>query len=358
MRWQTILLAIISDSSVGLSSDNGSCGLSAQLQSLVENLAASSTGDVPVDKAKLWRRLGKIQLDAGEYAEARQIFCHGSTCCPSDEGLRHHVRVWDTFHAANEHVSTDTKTNSAVPPPLEISSDPDLFLSFDVPVESIPKSVKKWKGQMPSSERRRLIHASKKPILPREACQFLIDSALQSVKEHGWTTDRHVQAPTCDIPVFDLPPEAQIWCRQAFHSVLFPLLAEAVGPELEISAGELRVQDCFIVRYDATEGPGFSSLRPHEDESLLSLTIALNDMTEYEGGGLFISSTGDLLNGDAGTVLCFAGGLVHGGYPMSRGTRWILTVFLYVDSNESGKIPGYTLRALEAKLKDSTEQKL
>ena len=114
--------------------------------------------------------------------------------------------------------------------------------------------------------------------------------------------------------------------------------------------------DCFVVRYDGDNdaqggGPGFSSLRPHEDESLLSLTIALNDPSEYEGGGLYIHSTGDLLNGDAGTVLCFAGQLVHGGYPVTSGTRWILTVFLYVDGNESGKPPGYTLDAIKNQLK-------
>ena len=123
---------------------------------------------------------------------------------------------------------------------------------------------------------------------------------------------------------------------------LLPLLAKTVAPELDIDPNNLHIQDCFIVRYDGSTdtGPGFDSLRPHEDESLLSVTIALNDPTEYDGGGLYIHSTGDLLNGDAGTVLCFAGQLVHGGYPVTRGTRWILTVFLYVDANESGMPAG------------------
>jgi hypothetical protein len=67
---------------------------------------------------------------------------------------------------------------------------------------------------------------------------------------------------------------------------------------------------------------------------------------------LFVPYTGDLLNGNAGTVLCFAGGLLRGGYPLSHGTRWILTVFLYANRNESGKRPGYTLEEL-AKLKNA-----
>ena len=135
------------------------------------------------------------------------------------------------------------------------------------------------------------------------------------------------------------------------QEVLFPLLAKSFPCEIGVKANKLRIQDLFVVRYDGDGSeenrPGFASLRPHEDESIISLTIALNDMSDYEGGGLFIASTGDLLNGDSGTVLTFAGELVHGGYPVTKGTRWILTVFLYLDDNLSGKDPGYTLESIE-----------
>jgi hypothetical protein len=98
---------------------------------------------------------------------------------------------------------------------------------------------------------------------------------------------------------------------------------------------------------DTHYGPGFAHLKPHGDESLISLTIALNDIDENERRGLYIESTQDLLNGPAGTVLCFPGSLVHGGYKVTKGTRWILTVFLYCDANRSGKPAGYTLENLK-----------
>ena len=44
----------------------------------------------------------------------------------------------------------------------------------------------------------------------------------------------------------------------------------------------LRVSDAFVVRYDAAAQ---RSLPTHQDDSHLSLTIALNDAGEYEGGG-------------------------------------------------------------------------
>lgn len=325
-----LLLAILLGS-VKASSHEGS------IPSLMEQLAITKSDP------NLWRRLGKLQLDAGEYAEAHRIFCQGSDHCPSDAGLLHHVNVWNTFHHSD--VPSPLLTVEPTIEGLNLPSLDDNFLSLHVP--TVPITVQKWKGPCAPRERTLLVHASRHPILSREACDFLIDAASQVAKKRGWTTNRHIQAPTCDIPAHDLSPEAQVWIQQAFRNILIPVIEQLFQSQLDV-ATELRVQDCFIVQYDhGDHGPRFSSLKLHEDESLISITITLNDMAEYKGGGLFISSTGDLLNGDAGTVLCFAGGLIHGGYPVSAGTRWILTAFLYADSNQSGRPPGYTLREIE-----------
>ena len=294
----------------------------------------------------LWKQLGKLQLDRGEYAEAARIFRTGSRLCPEDASLKHHVHVWNAFHAEiNQDIPLEIP---ALKRPL--FTDDEIFLSLDVP--QVPDPVRLWKGRISSDERKLLLHASREPILSREACQYLIHAAKQVAETRGWTKNRHVQAPTCDIPVHDLPLPAQAWTRQAFHDVLFPLIQEVFGEQLDLN--HLCIQDCFVVRYDGDgeednthDGPGFAHLKPHEDESLISLTIALNDMDEYEGGGLYIASTQDLLNGPAGTVLCFPGSLVHGGYQVTKGTRWILTVFLYCDANRSGKPAGYTLDNLK-----------
>jgi hypothetical protein len=297
-----------------------------------------------------WRKWGKLQLDSLEYAEAYRIFRKGSELNPDDPGLRHHVQVHDAFHGP---LSALSNHHSLEIPPLVKSQFPhgkEVFLTLSVP--EAPSSVQRWRGKrLPPSQRLQLIHASKEPILSRQACQYLINAALQVAETHGWTKNRHVQAPTCDMPAHTLPPPALLWIRKAFDEALYPLIQEVFGDQLDLS--ELRMQDCFIVRYDGEDGPGFTDLMPHEDESLISITIALNDMDEYEGGGLYIAPTQDLLNGPAGTVLCFAGGLVHGGYPVKKGTRWILTAFLYCDANASGKKPGYSLQ--EIKLDDKAQ---
>lgn len=332
---------------------------SDEINSLLGSLAKNK------NQPSLWKRLGKLQLDAGEFAEARRIFCYGSSCCPDDDQLMHHTKVFRAFHEEHQlssqnnnddYLSTSNEQHPDLPRPPKQPSMPvgrkegDLFLSFAIPPSEIPESIRNYPiSSIPPESRNRLIHASTEPIIDKECCSYLIQEALRTTKHIGWTKDRHIQAPTCDVPVFDLESSAQQWVRDSlFQNLLFPLLCKLVAPEIQIKPEDLRVQDCFIVRYDAKEDdPGFSSLNPHQDESLLSLTIALNDMNEYDDGGLFIASTQDVLNGPSGTVLCFAGGLVHGGYPVSKGTRWILTVFLYVDLNQSGKENGYTLQELE-----------
>ena len=98
---------------------------------------------------------------------------------------------------------------------------------------------------------------------------------------------------------------------------------------------------------DAATGPGRRELPPHVDESVLSATVMLNDQAEYEGGGVWFAATGDAINADAGSVVAFAGGLRHGGLPGTRGTRYIVALFMYSDVNAmSGRARGYTLEEL------------
>lgn len=98
-------------------------------------------------------------------------------------------------------------------------------------------------------------------------------------------------------------------------------------PEAIASPDELRVMDAFVVRYDAREQ---ASLPMHIDENTFSFTIALNDRSEYEGGGTMFAQVRPLgaedepfgptvLNADAGGVVTFPGKLLHGGNVVTKG---------------------------------------
>ena len=96
--------------------------------------------------------------------------------------------------------------------------------------------------------------------------------------------------------------------------------------------------------------------------------IALNDRSEYEGGGTKFerlrpvgSEAGDqfgetILNADAGGVVAFPGKLRHGGNVVTSGRRYIIPLFIYADQNRLHRLgdaagpgdrtPGYVLRHL------------
>ena len=79
--------------------------VSPQIHEIVQELARNPR------QSSLWKRLGKLQLDAGEFAEARRVFCHGWTQCPDDDSLKHHARVFQTFHRDHEDFSNVKSEN-------------------------------------------------------------------------------------------------------------------------------------------------------------------------------------------------------------------------------------------------------
>lgn len=77
-----------------------------------------------------------------------------------------------------------------------------------------------------------------------------------------------------------------------------------------------------------------SLARTVQDDSHLSLTIALNSRGEYEGGGTFFEESGCVLRPDCGGVVCFPGSLRHGGHTVTSGVRYIIAAFLWVEGLE------------------------
>jgi hypothetical protein len=118
------------------------------------------------------------------------------------------------------------------------------------------------------------------------------------------------------------------------------------------------------VRYDAEKDMSIS-LPEHSDTSLVSFTIALNSSSigsnselgqncsytsnNFVGGGTWFRALdtvaleensesvqnfheSGVVDVTAGQVVVFAGPLRHGGFPISKGTRYILVLFMYAES--------------------------
>lgn len=151
-----------------------------------------------------------------------------------------------------------------------------------------------------------------------EECAELVRMAQASV----WTTTRHDAYPTRDVAVIGLGTDGLCLVNRWLKDALLPVVEAHFG-----HPGTWRVQDAFVVKY--TQG---DSLPVHQDQALVSLTVGLNSLHDYDGGGLrFFSDDEDGVDVacDVASAVVFASSLRHAANEVTRGTRFILAVFLY-----------------------------
>ena len=332
-----------------------------------KKVALPSVGDSALDDAigarcavlkkqkkngQAWLELGSLLVKANEYAEAERVFRAGAACVPDEEMLSAAALTLGGDSAAY----CAEGAGAAVAPPSHAVDDL-CFEGFEAPAEDIlphdqtDRSVA-WANGKSSLVDRGAVFRSTRPLLDPADCAWVIEQVEAQAAISGWTTDRHVQAPTTDIPVSAVPAIKE-WFDTMLKSRLFPMVHSRF-PYAIRSPEDLRVLDAFVVRYDAREQ---ASLPTHQDENTFSFTIALNDRSEYEGGGTAFEKLrpvgGDgsfertVLNADAGGVVAFPGKLRHGGNVVTAGRRYIIPLFLYADHNGiEDREPGYVLRHL------------
>lgn len=169
-------------------------------------------------------------------------------------------------------------------------------------------------------------------LLQKDKCREVVAEVEAFVARNGgWTTSRHYAVPTTDIPVHAIPA-VLAWFNASMSDRIVPALTD----QFDVAADRVRVIDAFVVKYNASKQ---RSLPLHCDQSQFSLTIAMNDRGEYEGGGTFFEANGDVVNCDTGGVISFEGALLHGGYPVYKGIRYVVVAFLYEDQTVSNVDP-------------------
>lgn len=97
-----------------------------------------------------------------------------------------------------------------------------------------------------------LLHKTTQQVLSSEECQRIVNEAERIAAEMGWTTSRHGNFPTTDIPLVELP-ETLRFLKRALVERIYPLLTAQFGEFLP-DASKLRVADGFVVKYDAEGG--------------------------------------------------------------------------------------------------------
>jgi hypothetical protein len=172
-------------------------------------------------------------------------------------------------------------------------------------------------------------------MVPRATCQQLIQwaNAHAATEQDGWTTSRHYAVPTTDVPVHEVPPVLN-WFVHWMETDLQSLLRDQFQMETTQQQQRFYVHDAFLVRYAATTKSHFLPL--HLDESTHSLVLALNDEFEFEGGGTYFYNLDRTITPQTGSLVSFRGNqLLHGGNVVTKGVRYILAVFLYLDKDST-----------------------
>ena len=160
-------------------------------------------------------------------------------------------------------------------------------------------------------------------IFTPDMCRFIINECEKyAVNNGGWTTKRHKNYPTTDLPVEKI-------------TNIFGLVLETMNTvikKIKKSYGlndnmTINIQDLFVVKYKDNDQ---NHLDMHHDGSFLSFNILLSDTQEFEGGGTYFDDglTGHLEQGD---ILIHSSRIKHAGLPITKGTRYLLVGFLNIN---------------------------
>ena len=310
-------------------------------------LAFTAALALDTSQADVWFQLSTSLFLAGETAEAHHVSARGARYHPADE------RLGGVFEAAFPPHGDSPAATAAAAAAAAAAGSSAGFTS----VETHWRSVQMPAGAACVEALTRDAHAhahfgatpqvytSRAPLLSAAECVAAIRAAEGwAATRGGWSTSRHYEVPTTDVPLRHLTSLLPSLNR-ALRDVLLPAAAAAYYPAAMAGAARLRVLDGFLVRYQAGKQVG---LPTHCDQSLLSYTIALNEPTEYEGGGTFFRALGAALDAPhAGHAVLFPGRLEHAGQPITRGTRYIIVLFMGLEDNGSGRAEGWVLRGLE-----------
>lgn len=149
--------------------------------------------------------------------------------------------------------------------------------------------------------------------------QKILKNIHEYTTNQGWTTQRHGAFPTRDIPVKCLQVSDLVFAR--LEQRLFPQLEAYTG----ISAEYWAFRDLFVVGYHEDHQ---RKLDVHSDGCLASLTLLLNEASEFTGGGTYFEKFDMTVKQMSGDAWIHDGKLRHGGVAISSGKRIVMVAFM------------------------------
>jgi hypothetical protein len=163
-------------------------------------------------------------------------------------------------------------------------------------------------------------------IYTPDMCRYIINQCEKyAAANNGWTTTRHINYPTTDLPVDIIP--------SIFYLILETLTEIITKIKKSYSLGEevlFDVNDLFVVKYKHDEQ---KYLEIHTDVSMFSFNILLSDQKDFEGGGTYFED-GITTFLEQGDMLIHSGRTKHSGKSITKGVRYVLVGFLDIKMKE------------------------
>ena len=171
-----------------------------------------------------------------------------------------------------------------------------------------------------------------KNLWTKQRCHDILSKVKNFGVKHGWTTKRHRSYATTDIPSHMIDYELDEYLRELLYDTLYPKMVEKYKFNERFNVNlnngeyfEIGVRDLFFVKYDLLKQ---NELKLHRDGSLVSFNILLNDKCEFEGGGTYFEHLDKVYEIEKGDCVIHSGKVLHAGYPILSGERYILVGFL------------------------------
>ena len=172
------------------------------------------------NSAEVWLQIGSLLVKGQEYAEAERAFRVGAHRAPGNEMLSGAALSLGGDSAAYCRGGAVATT----PPPVDLSDA--NFDCFQAPAQEVLQRDQSdravdWTACSAEIEERGVVFRSRTPLLDPSDCAWVIKEVEAQAARTGWTTDRHVQAPTTDIPVSQVDAIRE-WFDEQLRSTLLP----------------------------------------------------------------------------------------------------------------------------------------
>jgi hypothetical protein len=160
-------------------------------------------------------------------------------------------------------------------------------------------------------------------IFSKNVCEWIIFESENYAKNNGgWTTRRHENYPTTDIPIEKISGVFN-FVLNSFNDIFNKIKKSYCFTENVV----FNIKDLFIVKYhEETQ----NKLDLHHDGSFLSINLLLSDPADFEGGGTYFND-GLTTFLDQGDLLVHSGKVEHSGLPITKGTRYIMVSFVNIE---------------------------